>query len=70
MNLYKFLASPGMRVALTKDKTGSNLPRAHWIPAGEINIEPNGPPRIGASSADILVDIEEVGYHVWPESAG
>ena len=69
MKLYKFTASPGTRIALTKDESGSNLPEGKWTPAGDMNVEATDPPRIGASSADILANIDKTGYHIWPQAA-
>ena len=68
MRLYKFTSSPGTLAALTKDESGANLPQGNWTPAGEMNIESNDPPRIGASSAEILADMDKAGYHIWPQA--
>jgi hypothetical protein len=43
-----------MRVALTKDKTGANLPEGKWTPLREINVDADGPPRIGDNTQEIL----------------
>ena len=69
MKLYKFTANPGTRVALTKDESGSNLPKGDWTPAGEMNIDASDPPRIGTTSTDILAAVDKDGYHILPEAA-
>lgn len=64
MKLYKFTS--GGRVAVTKDKTGSNLPSGKWKFESEMEINAGDGPRIGASSAQILAGIERDGYFIWP----
>jgi len=64
MKLYKFIS--GRRNALTKDKSGSNLPGGKWTFESEIGINAGDGPRIGASSADILAGVERDGYFTWP----
>ena len=53
MLLYKFGAR-GSRVALTQDKTGSNLPEdgRPWRPLGSTRVDTSVGRQIGAESAD------------------
>jgi hypothetical protein len=70
MVLYKFGAR-GSRVALTQDKTGSNLPEdgRPWKPLGPTEIDASGgPSRIGADSTDIIAAIEKYGFFIFPTS--
>jgi len=64
MKLYKFRS--GRRIALTKDRTGGNLPptRPPWVYMSPVEVKANDPPRIGASSADILAVVEKHGYAI------
>jgi hypothetical protein len=72
MLLYKFGAGVGARVALTKDKTGSNLPAdgGPWKALGTPRIDTStsdGPP-IGADYASIIGSVEKRGFFVFPTS--
>jgi hypothetical protein len=70
MKLHKFNSTFGSRVALTKDKTGSNLPSgaANWKYVGTMDVDSTDGPRIGASSPDIISGIQKDGYFLWPAS--
>jgi hypothetical protein len=69
MLLYKFGAR-GSRVALTQDKTGSNLPEdgRPWKPLGSTRVDASVGRQIGADSADIIAAIEKDGFCVFPTS--
>jgi hypothetical protein len=69
MLLYKFGAR-GSRVALTQDKTGSNLPEdgRPWKPLGSTRVDASVGRQIGADSADIIAAIEKDGFFVFPTS--
>jgi hypothetical protein len=51
-------------IALTPDKSGSNLPDgADWLPDGSFDISPDDPDRFGyGSSKEILAAIEKDGF--------
>lgn len=69
MDLYKFGHDRGWQMALTPDKTGSNLPaqKQAWKPFGAVNVREDEPPgRIGASADQILKAIEKDGYFILP----
>jgi uncharacterized membrane protein len=69
MLLYKFGAR-GSRVALTQDKTGSNLPEdgRPWKLLGLTRVDASDGPRIGADSTDIIAAIEKDGFFIFPTS--
>jgi|HubBroStandDraft_5_1064220.scaffolds.fasta_scaffold1096082_1 hypothetical protein len=64
MRLHKFKS--GGRWALTKDRTGRNLPdsKPAWAYMSAVEMKADDGPRIGASSADILAAVEKDGYAV------
>ena len=69
MLLYKFGAR-GSRVALTQDKTGSNLPEdgRPWKPLGLTRVDASDGPRIEADSTDIIAAIKKDGFFIFPTS--
>jgi hypothetical protein len=62
MLLYKFGAH-GSRVALTQDKTGSNLPEdgRPWKPLGSTRVDVSVGPRIGRIRATLLQRLKKTG---------
>jgi hypothetical protein len=69
MLLYKFGAGVGSRVALTKDKTGSNLPEdgRPWKALGTTRAEASTSD-IGADCAHVIAAVEKHGFFVFPTS--
>jgi hypothetical protein len=67
--LYKFGAR-GSRVALTQDKTGSNLPEdgRPWKLLGSTRVDASVGRQIGAESADIIAAVEKDGFFIFPTS--
>ena len=68
MTLYKFLETPGMRVALSEDPRGQNLPqtKGNWDFAGSVELRKGGKGTIGASADDIIDGIERMGVFIRP----
>jgi hypothetical protein len=67
--LYKFGAR-GSRVALTQDKTGSNLPEdgRPWKALGSTRVDASVGRQIGVDSAHIIAAVEKDGFFVFPTS--
>ena len=64
MRLHEFVAEG--RTAFTSDHTGTNLPGRGWVLVEDAEINDNGPPRSGASSAEIIAGVVKDGYFVVP----
>lgn len=66
MKLYIFREQTGKRQALAPEQNPDGLPAGAWLASGEINIDREDGPRIGANSADIIDTIERDGIYIWP----
>ncbi|MDE8650134.1 hypothetical protein [Novosphingobium album (ex Liu et al. 2023)] len=66
MKLYKFKEQTGRRQALAPEQNPDGLPEGAWLAIGEININREDGPRIGANSEDIIDAIERDGIFIWP----
>jgi hypothetical protein len=65
MHVHKFMSANETMIALTPDKSGSNLPAdgAKWRPEGSFDIDPDEPHRFGyGSPGEIIAAIEKDGF--------
>lgn len=63
MELHEFRL--GGNLALTVDRTGSNLPRNGWAFVQTIIFERDRP-RIGAPFDEVMAAIADQGFFIWP----
>jgi len=68
MTYYIFRARVGNEMAITDDQTGGKLPRrtGAWICERPIELKLDDPPRIDATSSEIISAVERVGYFILP----
>lgn len=69
MDVHKFQKKTGSMVILTPDRAGADLPGGPnaWFFEKTLSLNENDPPRIGASSKDILAAIKRDGFYKWPD---
>jgi hypothetical protein len=69
MHLYKF--ERGAEVALTRDRTGNNLPEGgkDWTYLKDISVHADDAARVGASYQAITKGIADHGFYVWAATA-
>lgn len=69
MQVHKFVKKQGVAVILTPDRSGGNLPNGvdAWSFQKTLEISESDPPRIGASSKEILDGIAADGLFKWPD---
>jgi hypothetical protein len=70
-NYHVFKQSAGTAQAVTDDTFGEKLPKLQseaWVYEKQVTINHGGGPFIGADSDDVIEDIEQEGYFLWPQS--
>ena len=69
MQVHKFIKKQGSAVILTSDRLGSNLPEGTdaWTFQKSLEVSDVDPPRIGASSKEIIDGINADGFFIWPD---
>ena len=70
MIYYIFKPESGRARLLTDDKSGAKLPKrrtGEWVRDGQLEIRPDGNTSMGASSNDVIANVQRDGYFLWLE---